>query len=107
MARQLIRMRPAGRSSQAFWMATVLATSGGRAEMIPNRPYPRTLRISVSSPEVHLPPAARPSAMHLPIRTASRLDRYVLLQEPDVARLSVSPHIEISRLIEAVLPLTW
>src|SRR5262245_59623751 len=92
------------RSSQPFLMATVAATSSGRALRLPKSPTPRTLRILSRTQSVHLGPAAVPLPMQLPMRTVSRADTYVCDQSFLVAFESVSLQILISRLIAAVLP---
>src|SRR6185437_4668740 len=91
-------------TTQPFLMAVWLATSAGSAEMMPKRPTPRTLRISLSSQPVHFAPAARPSPMHAPMRTVSRAETRVCAQSTP-ALLSVSPHFDLSRLIDPVYPL--
>src|SRR4051812_21892847 len=84
-------------------MASVFAASAGRACTTPYRPAPRTWRISSSSHGVQVGPAARPSAMHSPIRTASRALSIVLLQ-PGPTLLSVREQIVSSRRIDALPP---
>lgn len=93
------------RSIQPFLMAMVLRSAAGNALRMPKSPPPRTSRISPISHLVHCGPAARPSAMQAPIRAVSRGERAVRLQPPSLATLlSVSSHLESSRLIEADPP---
>src|SRR5690349_9533160 len=104
MAMQLMCHLLSFLTTQPFLMAVCAATAAGRALMMPNRPAPRTLRISLSSQPVHFAPAARPSPMHAPMRTVSRAETSVCAQSTP-ALLSVSPHRDLSRLIDPVYPL--